>query len=158
MKPGHLLAAVVAAASLGIAHAVPVTINTTLSGAAESPPTGSPGTGTGSVTFDLAAHTLVVSETFSGLLSTTTASHIHCCTPTPGTGNAGVATQTPTFSAFPLGVMSGTFTQSFDTSLASTYNPAFVTAAGSVAAAETMLFNGFIAGDTYLNIHTTQFP
>ena len=34
----------------------------------------------------------------------------------------------------------------------------FVTLAGSVAAAQTMLFNGLLAGEAYLNIHTTQFP
>jgi len=155
----HTLVAPVAALALaGAAHALPVTLTTTLSGAAESPPNASPGTGTGTVTFDIATHVLTVSETFSGLLAGTTASHIHCCTALPGSGNAGVATQVPTFSLFPLGVTSGTFTQTFDSSLASTYNPAFVTLAGSVSAAESMLFSGLAAGDAYLNIHTSQFP
>ena len=150
-----------AAASIALAggaQAVPVTFTTTLSGPGESPPTTSPGTGAGTVVFDVGAHTLTVSETFSGLLAGTTASHIHCCTTVPDSGSAAVATQVPTFSAFPLGVTSGTFTQTFDTTLASTYNPAFVTLAGSVAAAQTMLFNGLLAGEAYLNIHTTQFP
>jgi len=153
-----LLAAAAALAVAGAAHAVPVTFTTTMSGPGESPPNASPGTGTGSVVFDIATHTLTVSETFSGLTATTTASHIHCCTTTPGSGTAGVATQIPTFSAFPLGVTSGIFTQVFDSSLATTYNPAFVTLAGSVSAAESMLFNGLLAGEAYLNIHTTQFP
>ena len=156
----HVRSALAAAAGLAIvtaAHAVPVTFTTSLSGPGESPPNGSPGTGVGTVIFDLATHTLTVSEAFSGLTTLTTASHVHCCTTTPGTGTAGVATQTPTFSGFPLNVTSGTFTQTFDSSLATTYNPAFVTLAGSVSAAESMLFNGLLASEAYL-IHTTQFP
>src|SRR4051794_27374268 len=139
-----LLAAAAALAVAGTAQAIPVTFTTTLSGPGESPPNASTATGTGTVVFDLATHTLIVSETFNGLTTATTASHIHCCTTTPG-GPAGVATQVPTFSAFPLGVTSGTFTQTLDSSLATTYNPAFVTLAGSVAAAESMLFNGIVA-------------
>lgn len=156
MKSALILAAGLAAASL--AHAAPQTFRTTLSGATESPATASPGTGVGTVVFDLTTHSLTVSETFSGLVAGTTASHIHCCTTLPGVGNAGVATMTPTFSLFPLGVTSGTFSQTFDTSLASTYNPAFVTLLGSVAASESALFAGMQLGETYLNIHTTAFP
>src|SRR5438309_11487244 len=71
-------------------YAVPVEFSATLTGAAEIPPTGSPGTGSAHVTFDVVAHTLHVQAAFSGLLGTTTASHIHCCVPQPA--NAGVAT------------------------------------------------------------------
>jgi len=151
-------AAAAALAFAGAAQALPVTLTTTLTGPNESPPNASTATGVGTVVFDLATHTLTVAESFSGLTSGTTASHIHCCTTTPGSGTAGVATQVPTFSLLPLGVTSGSFTQTFDSSLATTYNPAFVTLAGSVSAAETMLFNGLLAGEAYLNIHTTQFP
>ncbi|MDQ6628174.1 MAG: CHRD domain-containing protein [Pseudomonadota bacterium] len=156
MKFSLVLAAGLAAAT--VAHAAPQTLTTTLSGAAESPANASPGTGIGKVIFDSAAHSLIVSETFSGLSSPTTASHIHCCTTLPGVGNAGVATMTPTFSGFPTGVTSGTFSQTFDTTLASTYNPAFVSLfAGSLSAAESALFAGLQLGETYLNIHTTAF-
>jgi hypothetical protein len=124
----------------------------------ESPPTGSPGTGFAQVTIDTAANTMDVMVTFSGLTSGTTASHIHCCTTSPGTGNAGVATTTPTFTGFPPGVTSGTYDHTFDMSLASSYNPAFVTAnGGTVASAEPVLLAGLSAGDAYLNIHTTNF-
>src|SRR5438128_2262197 len=78
-----------------------------LSGPAESPPNSSPGTGTSIITLDLSGNTLRVQTVFSGLLGTTTASHIHSATAVPFTGTAGVATQVPTFSAFPLGVTSG---------------------------------------------------
>jgi hypothetical protein len=125
----------------------------------ESPPTGSPGTGVGVVTIDTIANTMTVTETFSGLTSPTTASHIHCCTPSPDSGTAGVATMVPTFSLFPLGVTSGTFTQTLDTTNASTYNPAFITAnGGTPASAFDALLAGLNADEAYLNIHTVNFP
>jgi hypothetical protein len=111
------------------------------------------------VIIDTTANTLFVSETFSGLLSPTTASHIHCCTPVPLTGAAGVATQVPSFTGFPTGVTSGTFSNTFDMTLAASWNPAFITAnGGSPASAEATLAAGLAAGEAYLNIHTTQFP
>ena len=100
-----------------------------------------------------------VEVTFSGLLGTTTASHIHCCTAVPGVGTAIVATTVPTFTGFPLGVTSGTYDHTFDMSLSSSYNPAFVTAnGGTVATAEMVLLAGLGAGDTYLNIHSSVVP
>ena len=97
-----------------------------------------------------------VNVSFSGLTSGTTASHIHCCVAPPG--NAGVATTTPTFPGFPLGVTAGTYNQTFDMTAATSYNPAFVTANGGVAAAEAALFAGLQTGQAYLNIHTSMFP
>ena len=112
------------------------------------------------VIIDPVAHTLTVSATFSGLTSGTTAAHIHCCTMTPLTGTAGVATQVPYFPGFPIGVTAGTYgAMTFDTTLASSYNPAFVTAkGGTIPQAEAALFAGMMAGTTYFNIHTTNFP
>jgi hypothetical protein len=125
----------------------------------ESPPTGSPGTGIAVVSIDTVAHTLTVQETFSGLVSPTTASHIHCCTASPDSGTAGVATMVPTFSLFPVGVTSGTFTQTLDTASAATYNPAFITAnGGTPASAFDALLAGLNMGEAYINIHTEQFP
>ena len=140
------------------ARANPIDYTANLTGPREDPPNASPGTGFADVTFDLVAHTMRVQITFSGLIGTTTASHIHSPTALPFTGKAGVATQTPTFSGFPLGATAGTYDMTFDTSLASTYNPAFVTANGSVAAAEAALAASLAAGTSYLNIHTTEFP
>ncbi len=100
-----------------------------------------------------------VQVTFSGLLGTTTASHIHAATGMPDTGTAIVATQTPTFTGFPLGVNSGTYDHTFDTSQDSFYNPAFETANGGTAAsAEAALAAALDAGEAYLNIHTTVVP
>ena len=129
----------------------------TLSAANENPPTASSGTGASTVVLDTTAHTLSVSVTFSGLTSGTTASHIHCCVAPPN--NAGVATTTPTFIGFPLGVTSGTYSQTFSTLAASTWNPAFITSTGGTpATAEAALAAGLDAGQAYLNIHTTNFP
>lgn len=136
-------------------HAAGFTAN--LTGPNESPPNASPGTGFTSVDFDPALHTLRVNVTFSGLTGTTTASHIHCCI--PPNGAAGVATTTPTFTGFPLGVTSGTYSAVFDTTLASTWNPAFIAAnGGTPAGAEARLATGIVAGQAYLNVHTNLFP
>jgi len=140
------------------AYASTITYQTNLTGSAESPPNASAGTGFASVVIDTVTNTMFVSVSFSGLSGNTTASHIHCCTASPGVGTAGVATQTPTFLNLPLGVTSGSFMQTLDLTLASSYNPAFVTAEGSVANAETALLAGMASGDAYLNIHSTVVP
>jgi hypothetical protein len=130
-----------------------------LNGPSESPPNASPGTGFAEVDFDIVAHLMRVQVSFSGLLGTTTASHIHSATAIPDTGTAMVATQVPTFIGFPLGVTNGTYDHAFDTSILSTYNPAFVTAHGGTAAgAEAALGASLAAGTAYLNIHTTVVP
>ena len=119
----------------------------------------SPGTGFAEVTLDTSANTMRVQVSFSGLTSPTTASHIHAATAIPGTGTAGVATTTPTFPNFPLGVTSGTYDQTFDMTQAASYNPADVAAnGGTPALAEAALFAAMAAGESYLNIHTTNFP
>ena len=119
-------------------------LSVVMSGPAESPPTASPGTGSGLIIIDSTANTLnIVSETFSGLTSGTTASHIHCCTAVAGVSTAGVATQVPTFSGFPLGVTSGSYSLLFDMTQASTWNLAFITASGGTpAGAEAALVAG----------------
>ncbi len=130
-----------------------------LNGPSESPPNASPGTGFATVDWDTVLNTMAVDVTFSGLLGTTTASHIHAATASPGTGTAGVATTTPYFAGFPIGVTSGSYVNTLDMTLASSYNPAYVTAnGGTVASAETALLTAILAGEAYLNIHTTVVP
>jgi hypothetical protein len=136
-----------------------LTYDAPLSGPAESPPNTSLGTGFAIVTIDTILDTMEVNVSFSGLVALDTASHIHCCTALPGTGTAGVATTTPTFTDFPLSVTSGTYDHTFDMTSLSSYNPAFVTANGGTAlTAFAVLFAGLNAGDAYLNIHSTTFP
>src|ERR1700710_389502 len=130
------VATLIAAACLwtAAAQASPFTYVAGLSGPAESPPNASAGTGFATVTLDTALHTLDVEVTFSGLTGTTTASHIHCCTAVPGTGTAIVATETPFFSNFPIGVTSGTYLHLFDLTAASSWNSAFIAASGGTIA------------------------
>jgi hypothetical protein len=138
------------------AQAATITYVATLSGAAESPPNASAGIGNAIVDIDTSAHTMRVRVTFSGLTGTTTASHIHAATAVPGVGTAGVATTTPTFTGFPGGVTAGTYDNTFDLTLASSWNPAFVTAhGGTPATAETFFAASLAAGTAYLNIHST---
>lgn len=131
------------------------TVNFTSAGEA-SP---SPGTGFGTLDYNSALHTLALSVIFSGLNGITTSSHIHAPTSVAGTGNAGVATTTPSFALFPLGVSSGSFANTLDLTQASSYNPAFITAhGGNTAQAETDLTASFAAGTAYWNIHSSFGP
>ncbi len=149
--------ALIAVGLLG-AHAAQAAISTyttVLSHTGEADPPSS-GTGSATVKIDTTAHTMTVDATFSGLNGLTTASHIHAATASPGTGSAGVATQTPTFSLFPIGVTSGTFHQVLDTSSLASWNSPYVTANGGTAlGSEAALIAALNAGEAYLNIHTS---
>ena len=158
-KLASITAATLCALALSTAQAAPVNYYAYLSGLNEAPVNASPGTGFASVVYDAAAHTLHIDAFFSGLIGSTTASHIHCCTAVAGAGTAGVATHTPTFTSLPLGVTAGSFIEDDDLTLASSWNPSFVTAHGGTAAgAEAFFATGLAAGKSYLNIHTTAFP
>lgn len=147
-----LLCAVTAAANAASYTAI-------LGGAKEAPPNSSPAVGAAVVKFDVATHELTISTAFLSLIGDTTAAHIHCCTATPGVDVAGVATETPTFGGFPLGVQIGAYNHIYDTSLASSWNGAFLSAnGGTTAGAEAAFLAGLNAGAAYLNIHTTAYP
>jgi hypothetical protein len=138
-------------------HAALITRFVTLSGTSEIPPVMSPGTGTATILLDDVAHTLRVIVNFSGLLAGVTAAHIHCCNPIDV--NSPVATAVPTFPGFPSGVTIGSYDETFNLLLSSSYNPVFVTAqGGTLAGAEAALTAGIATGIAYLNIHTTLFP
>ena len=133
------------------------TYTVTLNGANEVPPNLSAGGGAG--VFTLTGDLFAIMVNFSNLSGATTASHIHCCTVTPFTGTAGVASQVPSYPGFPLGVTSGTFNNTFDLSLVGSYNPAFVASHGGTAAsAEAAFIAGLNSGTAYYNIHSTTFP
>jgi hypothetical protein len=128
-----------------------------LNGPNENPANTSPGTGFATVTLDLALHTLEIDVTFSGLLGTTTAAHVHAPVTEPG-GNAGVATQTPYFVDFPIGVTSGSYNHIFDTLDSATWNASYITANGGTAAgAEAAFAQALTDGTAYFNIHSTEF-
>ena len=127
-------------------------------GAIEAPPNNSAGTGLVIVDIDDVANTMRVQVSFSGLTGTTTASHIHGPTAVAMTGTAGVMTTTPSFVGFPLGVQSGSMDNTLDLNAATTYNPSFVTAQGSLANARATMLNSIMTGRAYLNIHSTFAP
>ena len=105
-------------------------------------------TATGFVTVTLLGDSLTVDLTFSGLTNIASAGHIHCCT-APGT-NAIVAVP---FTGLPA-ALSGAYSNTFDLTLAATYNAAFITANGGTAAsAEAAFIAGLNSFKTYANIH-----
>jgi hypothetical protein len=157
MKTCQALVALILAA--GVAQANVFNFSATLNGAAEIAPVNTPATGSALFTYDSTLHTLQFSVSFSGLIGNTTAAHIHAGVNAAGVGNNGVATQTPSFVGFPQGVTSGTYTSpTFDLTLASSWNPGYVTAnGGTTAGAEAALFSAMNSNRAYLNIHTTTF-
>jgi len=139
-------------------HATVFSFTATLAGALEVMPNGSLGTGFATIDVDDVADTMDVNVSFSGLTGITTASHIHCCTAVAGTGGAAVATTTPFFPGFPIGVKAGSYSHVFDLTDAASYNPSFVTANTDVAGAEAALLTGMLDGKAYFNIHSDVYP
>jgi hypothetical protein len=130
-----------------------------MDGPSEAPPNASPGTGFTTVTLDAILYTMRVQVEFQDLIGTTTAAHIHAPTAVPFTGTAGVATELPSFTGFPLGVTSGSMDMTYDMLQASSWNPAYVTANGGEPLLAFFSFLGQMQeGRTYFNIHTNTFP
>jgi hypothetical protein len=153
------LIVVLAAVLLGGTADAALVYTAHLDGPSEDTPNASPATGFSTVTYDALAHTLQVEVTFADLLGPTTAAHIHAPTDNPLTGTAGVATQTPYFSGFPIGVTSGSYDHTFDLTDAASFNGTYVTANGGTAAgAEAALATAMADGKAYLNIHTNVVP
>jgi hypothetical protein len=138
----------------GVSQAGIIADFATLLGTNEIPSNASTAFGSALVTIDTVLNSMRVQVVFSGLGSNDTGAHIHCCIPQPA--NTGVATTVPAFPGFPLGVTFGSYDQTLDLTSAASYNPAFVTAQGSVAQAEAALIAGIQGNQTYLNIHTAN--
>lgn len=156
LKNLFVAAIVLAAAPAAMAHTT--MYSATLTGAAEAPPNASTATGTVLVTFDFDLVTMRVQASFTGLSGNTTAAHIHSATAIPFSGTAGVATQTPSFTGFPLGVTGGSMDTTYDMTLASSYNAAFITNnGGTVSTAMNALVNALDTGRAYFNVHTSTF-
>ncbi|MEO8335194.1 MAG: CHRD domain-containing protein [bacterium] len=124
-----------------------------MTGANENPANAS--TATGFIDVYLSGNLLTVDLFWQGLIGgNPAAAHIHCCI-APGT-NVGVAVG---FTSFPM-TTSGTYTNTFDLAVQSTYTAAFFNTfgGGTAAGAQAALINGLNAGNAYSNIHDAQFP
>ena len=148
------------AGALASANASILSYYANLDGPSESPANGSPGTGYATADYDNVAHTLSLNVSWSGLVGATTISHIHAPTTVAFTGTASIATPTPTFPGFPVGVTSGTYRLTLDLTQTNSYNSPFFTGNGgnTPAGAETALMAAIAGGKAYWNIHTQSFP
>lgn len=113
------------------ATATSVTFTATLNGASETPPNASAATGSATFTYTVATKILSGTITFSGITTATTVAHIHL-------GAVGVAGN-PVFTI----EASGPFTSPI------TYSTPALTAAQ---------YADLLAGNYYVNIHSTAFP
>jgi hypothetical protein len=147
-----LIAGAVAAAVFAGSPVQAQTFVGELSGSQEVPPNASPGTGTATIVIN--GNEMSVHVIFEALLGLTTVAHIHCCA--PAGANAGVATPLP---GFPAGVTSGSYMQVFNLALTSSYSNSFLTANnGDPLQARDALVTAMLAGNTYFNLHTDEFP
>ena len=138
MKHSILAVAAFLAASVCV-PAQTVVFNVTLNGANEVPTVSTSGSGSGTATLDLGAHTLTFNNiTFSGLGSNSTGGHIHG--PANTTSEAGV-----------LYSLDGTYFTAGSTTgtISGTLN--FVSGTYTISQQETQLQDGL----WYINIHTT---
>jgi len=128
----------------------------TLSGANESPPNASIGSGSVTLTMDLDLFTMHLLVNFSDLQGTVTAAHVHAGTATPFTGTALIATQLPTLPGFPLNGTSGNYEMTIDLIQQSSYNPDYFAAnGGTVALVASAFYNSLREGRNYFEIETT---
>jgi hypothetical protein len=150
MKLSNKIAAILFCFILTCFMATPAKADTfftaALSGSNEVPTNSFPGTGF--ITLDFSGTNLFVVETFSGLSSPATASHLECCVASGVNGFVALP-----FPAFPIAT-SGTFVKTFDLSQSSVFASTFVMDGGS----ETVLLAALNAGLVYANISDTNFP
>ena len=119
----------------------------------------SPGaTGTGTVSYDNVPQSLTLSANFSGLIGNVTQSHIHV-SPTPFSGSGGIAVTSPSLPGFPTGATSGTYGNTLNLTLTSSFNATYLANNGGTAAgAESAFAAHMAAGRAYWNIHTSFGP
>jgi hypothetical protein len=152
-------AAAIVALAAAPAHGQITIFTAALNGAGERPtPTGSPATGSATVTLNEALNTLLVNETFAGLIGGgATGAHIHCCAGINGVAPVAVDFGGP--NGFPLGSTSGFYSHLFDLLNPISYSAAFLASqGGSAVTARNTVVTGMLAGNTYANIHNAQFP
>jgi hypothetical protein len=128
-----------------------------MSGALEAVPNPSPGYGLATVILDADAKTLRLRLPFDDLLGDTVSAHIHCCTVDAFGGAAGRAT--PNLPDFPTGVKNGLYEYNFSLADPAFFGPEFLAATGGTAAsAASVLMDGLLLHEAYINIHSTLYP
>jgi hypothetical protein len=139
-----------------VADAAVTSYMVTLDGASESPPVVSTGIGAGQVDIDTDANTLRIQVSWSGLTGPTTVAHIHAPTAVALAGTVGVAVTPGTLPGFPVGVTSGDYEVTLDTTNPAIYTASFINnfGGGTIPGAEAALARAFADGKAYLNIHT----
>ena len=85
------------------------------------------------ITIDLNLRTLTVAGAYNALAASPTATHIHCCAPA-GTSSV-VAVPFPQFPS----TTAGTYNNTFDMTLASSYTASFLTNSGGTACERTYI-------------------
>lgn len=132
-----LLAPLPAAAAL-------LSFSATLTGSQEVPPNASAATATATILVDTVAQTLLVNESFSGLSGPATASHLHTAPP----GVAGPI-------ILPFAVVPSATSGSFSDTLTAAD---LINQGTSGISTFAQLLDRIEAGNTYVNIHTANFP
>ena len=129
--------------------------NLTYTAALSGAESGTSASGSAFLSIDTVTNIMSLSMTFSGLTTNASASHIHCCTTTAGSGTTGVAVGFPGFPAS----TSGSYTQTFDLTQTTTYNNGFRTGNGGTAAtAEAALLAELPPARRTLTSTTARFP
>ena len=129
----RLLILTVMALGLAASHGAIYTFNLSLDGLQEVGPNASPGTGTGTALFDDSTTSISLSLNFSALTSSATASHIHLGA--PGVNGGVIVSFVPYTPAATSGTITG--------------GPLPFPSANVAA---------LMAGNTYFNIHTANYP
>lgn len=118
--------------------------------------TASAATGNALVQLDLDLVTMRVVIDFTGLSGNSVTANLFV--PTPPSGVGDIIANVPSLLAFPAGVTSGTYDQTFDLTVAGSYNPAFITAAGgTVFDALQALHDAVEADSAFITITSTSF-
>src|SRR5262249_19789275 len=114
-----------------VLEATPITYKASLDGVQTVPPTGSLATGLATITVDSVTHLLTFDLSWSNLAANPLGLHIHCCAPVGANGTLAI-----NFQGFSPAT-SGVFVRTVDLTVATLYNPVFLTAhGGTVAQAE----------------------
>ncbi len=118
--------------------------------------TGSAATGTAQVQLDMDLVTMRIVIDFSGLSGTSVTANLFVPTPPAGPGN--IIANSPALLSFPVGVTAGNYDRTFDLTVASSYNPAFITAAGgTVSDALNALHDAIDAETGFIRITSSTF-